>query len=72
MDARCSTPILTMPIFTKIFFLECVSLGRGLKLVLMKEGNPFLAFTIKQLCDCNLGKSTNEKEMMDILLVVET
>jgi hypothetical protein len=37
----------------------------------MQEGFP-MAFTDKKLCDSNLGKSTNEKEMMVILHEVET
>jgi hypothetical protein len=37
----------------------------------MQQGNP-LAFPNKQLCDKNFNKSTYEKNMMAILLVVET
>jgi hypothetical protein len=36
----------------------------------MQEGYP-LAFTSKQLCDRNLGKSTYEKEMMVILHAID-
>jgi hypothetical protein len=67
----CTTPVLVVPYFTKTFVLECDALGRGLGVVLMQEGHP-LAFTSKQLCDHNLGKSTYEKEMMAILHAVET
>jgi hypothetical protein len=38
--------------------------------VLMQEGRP-LAFTSKQLSERNLGKSIYEKEMLDILHVVD-
>jgi hypothetical protein len=67
----CTTPVLVVPNFNKTFFLECDASGRGLRVVLMQEGWP-LAFTNKQLCDCNLGKSIDEKEMMAIIHVVKT
>jgi hypothetical protein len=70
-DAMCTTPILAVLEFNNTFFLECDALGRGLRAILMQEGCP-LAFTSKQLCDHNLGKSTYEKEMMAILHAVET
>jgi hypothetical protein len=58
-----TTLVLVVPYFTKTFFLKCDASGKGLELILMQEGHP-LTFTNKQLCDCNLGKSTYEKEMM--------
>ena len=69
--AMCSTPILPMPNFTKTFVLECDASRLGLGAMLTQEGWS-LTFTGKQLCDCNLGKSTYEKEMMAILHAVET
>jgi hypothetical protein len=63
--------ILVVLDFTKTFVLECDALGKGLGAMLMQEGHP-LAFTNKQLCDKNLGKSTYEKEMMAILHVIDT
>jgi hypothetical protein len=70
-DVISTTPVLVVPDFNKTFVLECDSLSRGLRVVLMQEGFP-LTFTSKQLCDLNLGKSTYEKEMMAILHTVET
>jgi hypothetical protein len=59
-DSMCPTPVLAMPNSNNTFVMECDALGRGLGVVLTQEGCP-LAFTSKQLCDCNLGKSTHEK-----------
>ena len=70
-QAMCSTPILAIPDFNKSFVIECDASGTGISVVLMQEGRP-LAFTIQQLSGKHLGQSTYEKEMMPILLVVDT
>jgi hypothetical protein len=67
----CTTPVSTLLDFNQDFVLECDASRRGLRIVLMQEGRP-LALVTKQLCDCNLGNPTYEKERMDILHVVET
>lgn len=67
----CTTPVLAMLYFIKNFVLECDASCTCLDVVLTQEGIP-LAFSIKQLCDQNLGKSTYAKEMMAILHAGDT
>jgi hypothetical protein len=55
-----TTPLLALLGFTKTFFFECDASGKGIDIVLMKEGKP-LAFTSKQMSERHLGKSTYEK-----------
>ena len=61
---------MSVPNFTKPFFLKCDALGSGLGAMLTQEGQS-IAFTIKQLCDQNFRKSTYEKQMMVILHEVD-
>ena len=66
-----TTLILGLLDFSKEFIIECGASKRGLGVVLMQEGC-LLAYFSKALCDRNLSKSTYEKELMALALVVST
>jgi hypothetical protein len=66
----CTNPFLSLPNFTKAFVLECDSLGKGIDVALMQEGQ-LLAFTNKKPSYQNLDKSIYEKEMLVILHAVD-
>ena len=70
-NSMCSTPVLVVPNLTMPFVVECDTSGTGLGSILTQEGRP-ITFTSKKLCDRNLGNSTYDKEIMDILHVVDT
>jgi hypothetical protein len=70
-DSMCTTLVLEVLYFTNTFLLQCDASSSGLGMVLIQQGHP-LAFTTKQLCDLNLGKSIYEKEKIGILHAMET
>jgi hypothetical protein len=68
--SMCTTLVLAFPYFTETFVRECDAFGKRIGVVLMQEGRP-LAFTSKQMSKSHLGKSIYEKEMLDIMHVVD-
>jgi hypothetical protein len=68
-DAMYMTPVLSLPVFTNTFVLECDAFRKGNEEVLIQYGWP-LAFTNKQISDKHLGESIYEKEMLDVVHVV--
>ena len=67
----CTTPILAASDLNKTFAVESDAFGIGIGVVLTQDGRP-LAFISQALSGCNLGRSTYEKEMMDILHALHT
>jgi hypothetical protein len=59
-EAMCTIPIPELPNFTKNFVLECDAFGKGIGVVLMKDGRP-LVFARKQLSKRHLGQYIYEK-----------
>jgi hypothetical protein len=64
-DVMCTTLVLALSNFNKTSILECDTLDKGIWVALLQDGCSF-AFTSKKLFGRNMGKSTYEKEMLDI------
>lgn len=62
----CSSPVLTLPDFTKEFTIEADACGTGIGAVLMQSGKP-IAFFSKSLGPKAAAQSIYEKEAMAIL-----
>ena len=69
-EAMCTTPIPTLPNFTKTFVLECDTFGKGIRVVIIQEFIA-LAFTSKQFSEKHLEKSIYEKAMLVIFLEMD-
>jgi hypothetical protein len=67
----CTTHVLASLDFNKTFVVESDVFGTGIGAVLTQDGQP-LAFTSQALSGRNLGRSTYEKEMVEILHAMKT
>lgn len=65
-----TAPTLALPDFTKEFVLETDACVVGLGAVLMQEEHP-IAYISKVLSKQHLGMSVYNKELVDIVFVVE-
>lgn len=65
-----SFPILTLPDFTKEFFIDCEASGQGFGAVLMQDCQP-IAYFSKALSAGTLSKSVYEKEIMALALSIQ-
>jgi hypothetical protein len=65
-EVMCKDPVLTTPVFTKTFIMECYASRNGIGVVLMQEGRP-MDFESRPLKGKDLHKPIYEKEMMEIL-----
>jgi hypothetical protein len=65
-----STPVLSLPDFSKPFVIECDASGVGLGAILMQDKKP-TAYYSKALGVKNLTKSAYEKELMAVVLVIQ-
>ena len=67
----CTTHVLASLDFNKTFVVESDVFCIGIGAVLTQDGQP-LAFTSQALSGRNLGRSTYEKEMVEILHAMKT
>lgn len=68
--AMSGPPVLALPIFSKSFVIECNASGRGIGVVVMKEGKP-TAYLSQALKGKSLSISTYEKELLALVLSIQ-
>ena len=68
-EAMSSVPVLTLPDFSKVFYLETDACGTGIKVVLSQNGRP-IAYLSKALGPKHMDLSIYEKEYLAILMAV--
>lgn len=68
--AMCSTPVLTLPDFSKSFTIETDACATGVGAVLSQDGHP-VAFYSKALGKVNQRLSIYEKEFLAIMMAVD-
>lgn len=68
--AMTTTPVLSIPDFTKPFVLETDASGYGIGVGLMQEGRP-IAYMSKTLCPKNQALSVYEREFLAVVMVIQ-